>query len=71
LRSGRNTNPILISLWMDVLGNRSVLLIGTSSTTTPQKGKTGLDVSIRRIELGSPGICIESIRSLIVARFIL
>jgi hypothetical protein len=56
---------------MDVLRNRSTLLTRAGGAATSEQSQTCLDVRIGRIQLRGSGICIKSIGSLIVARFIL
>lgn len=62
----------LVSLRVNVLRNGSVALVGSAGRTLTvlEKLETGLDVDIRRIEVGSALVGIECIRCLIVARLI-
>ncbi len=56
---------------MDILRDRSILLVRSGGLAAPQQGETGLDVSVGRVKLCSAGIGIKGVRSLIVARLVL
>jgi len=71
LGSGRYTNTILISLWVDILRHGSIVLVRPGGSAAPEQSKTSFDVSVGGIKLGGSRIRIESIGRLIVARFVL
>jgi hypothetical protein len=71
LWSRRNSNAVLVSLWVDILRHRGVVLIGTCCLPTPKQLQACFDVDIGRIQLSSSGVCIESIICLVIARFVL
>lgn len=62
----------LVSLRVDVLWNGSVALVGSASRTLAvlKKLEAGLDVDIRRIQVGSTLVGIERIGCLVVARLV-
>jgi hypothetical protein len=74
LRSSRSVNRSrLVSLRVDILGNWGVALVGGAcrSLTVLQKLQTSLDVDVGRVKVSRTLVRVKSVRSLVVARFIL
>lgn len=62
----------LISLGVNVLRKRRSALVGqTVGRLTLEQRQARLDVHVRRVEVGSPGVGVQRVAGLIVARFIL
>lgn len=64
---GPNSTGSLVSLRMNIRGSRC----GATGLSATEQLESGLDVWVRRVELGSALVGIEGIRNLVVAGFIL
>lgn len=70
LRRSRSMNRRrLVGLWVDVLGNGSVSLVGSAGRGLAilQQLKTSLDMYIGRIQVGGTLVGVQSVCSLVVA----